>query len=362
MHPVLERTDRLAMYLSTWALAGAGAAALFQRDGHVPWPAALALTVPHVMVFGFVSLSTWYVCRSTPLRRTELMTAAFNLAASAVVSAALWTGVGYLWGSALARVTGWGEIQARTQSSSLMVFELGVLLYALSLAINYIVIGIQESRQAERQVLNAQVLAREAELRALRAQLDPHFLFNALNSVSALTTADPAAARRMCVLLSEYLRSSIKLGGQHLIRLDAELALARQYLDIERVRFGTRLSVEYACDPACGGCQVPPLLLQPLVENAVTHGIAHMLDGGTIRIGASSADGMLTITIENPCDADHRCKQTGVGLQNVRRRLDVHFVGRARLDVKDTPDVFAVRLMLPCGDVTPPSRQEESSR
>jgi two-component system sensor histidine kinase AlgZ len=359
MNPVLERTQRLATYLGAWTLAGAGVAVLFQRDGQVPWGAALALTVPHAVVFGFISLSTWYVCRSTPLRRTELLTATFNLAAAAVVSAALWVGAGYLWAMALARVMGWGDLQTRIQANALILFELGLLLYALSLAISYVVIGVQESRQAERQVLNAQVLAREAELRALRAQLDPHFLFNALNSVSALTTADPPSARRMCVLLSDYLRSSIKLGGQNLVPLADELALARQYLGIEQVRFGARLSVEWACDTACGQCEIPPLLLQPLVENAVTHGIAHLLDGGTIRLGAAVSDALLTITIENPCDADDRRKQTGVGLQNVRRRLDAHFGSRARLEIRDMPDQFAVRLLLPCVGPAPAPPQEE---
>jgi hypothetical protein len=349
MNPVLERTDRLAFFLSGWALGGVVLAGIFRREGAIGWGPALALTVPLAVIFGFISMSTWYVCRTTPLRRTELLPAAFNLAAAGVLSAAFWYGVGRAWTLVLVRGAGWAELEPRYRADGVLVFELGLLLYALSLAVNYIVIGVQESREAERQILHTQVLAREAELRALRAQIDPHFLFNALNSVSALTTVDPPAARRMCVLLSDYLRGSVRLGGRDLIPLADEVAMTRQYLDIEHTRFGPRLVIELAIDEPAAGCLVPPLLLQPLVENAVTHGIAHLVEGGTIRIAASRVDGVLVLTIENPCDPDRRrTPQTGFGLQNVRKRLDAHFGHRARIEMKDTPDRFAVRLLVPC--------------
>jgi hypothetical protein len=362
MHPVLERSDRLAAYLGAWAVGGALLAGIFRRGDDVTWMAALALTVPHATVFGFVSLSTWYVCRTTPLRRTQILTTVLNLAAAAVVSVAFWFGFGMAWTAVLARVAGWAGLAAQYRADGLVVVELGLLLYALSIAINYIAIGIHESRAAERQVLQAQVLAREAELRALRAQIDPHFLFNALNSVNALITTDPAGARRMCVMLSDYLRASSRLGGQDLIRLADEVALAIQYLDIEKIRFGSRLSVEADWDRALGECHVPPLMLQPLVENAVTHGIANLLDGGTIRLAVTAAGGLLTIVIENPRDAGVRKPQTGFGLQNVRKRLDAHFGTRARLDVKDTGDRFLVRVVVPCeGPAGAPAKEATRS-
>ena len=179
MNPILERSERLALYLLTWAAFGAALGRFFQREGAIGWAAALALTVPHAVVFGFIGLSAWYVCRTTPLRRTELLSAAFNLSTAAVLSAALWFGIGRAWTALLARTAGWTSLDQRYRADGFLVFELGLLLYALCVAISYIVIGIQEARAAERQVLEAQVLAREAELRALRAQVDPHFLLNA---------------------------------------------------------------------------------------------------------------------------------------------------------------------------------------
>ena len=161
-----------------------------------------------------------------------------------------------------------------------LLFGAGVLLYLLALAVSYVFVVFEASQDAQRRGLQGQVLAREAELRSLRAQIDPHFLFNSLHSISALTTADPPSARRMCLLLGDFLRQTLALGGADRITLSREVALIEKFLAIERVRFGDRLTVALDAGNA-GDCLVPPLLLQPLVENAVTHGIAHLLDGGT---------------------------------------------------------------------------------
>src|SRR5262249_40432912 len=152
------------------------------------------------------------------------------------------------------------------------------------LTVHYLLLAFEFARQAERRQLQLEVLSRDAELRALRAQLDPHFLYNSLNSISALTAVDPAGARRMCVLLADFLRGTLAMSTRDRIPLEDELALTDRFLNIEQVRFGARLQVERQVDDAAARCRVPPLFLQPLVENAVTHGIAGLIDGGVIRL------------------------------------------------------------------------------
>src|SRR5207249_3027362 len=175
------------------------------------------------------------------------------------------------------------------------VFAIGVLLFLLALAVHYVLIAFETTRQAERRQLELEILTRDAELRALRAQLDPHFLYNSLNSISALTAADPAGARRMCLLLGEFLRNTLSLSEQERIPLAEELALADRFLSIEQVRFGSRLQIRRQIDDRAAGCRVPPLLLQPLLENAVTHGIAGLLEGGVIHLGVSRDNGNCSI-------------------------------------------------------------------
>jgi LytS/YehU family sensor histidine kinase len=208
---------------------------------------------------------------------------------------------------------------------------------------------LEASRRSETRALELQVQAREAELRALRAQIDPHFLFNSLNSISALVMADPAAARRMCLLLADFFRGCLKLGSEESIPLIEELKLAERYLEIEKVRLGSRLTVRREVDPECENCLVPPLIIQPLVENAVLHGVAPMLDGGTVRIEARRNGAFLNIVLENPFEPEGARKNgAGLGLRNVKMRLANRFDGNARLDVEQTDARFRVELQLPC--------------
>ena len=178
-------------------------------------------------------------------------------------------------------------------------------------------------------------LTREAELRALRAQIDPHFLYNSLNSISALTGSDAAGARRMCLLLGEFLRKTLDVSARQRIPLGRGAgARPNGILNIEQVRFGARLRVEQRVDEDAAACLVPPLVLQPLVENAVTHGIARMLDGGADparRLADRTA--VWRSSIENPCDSDSAgatARLGGMGLDNVRNRLDAMFGRDAR--------------------------------
>ena len=190
--------------------------------------------------------------------------------------------------------------------------------------------------------------AREAELRALRAQLNPHFLFNSLNSINALVGTDPEAARRMCEGLGDFLRRTLALGSRDAVTLGEELALVERYLGIEQVRFGERLRVERAVDPDAATCRVPPLLLQPLVENAIKHGIQDVVEGGAIRIEARCENGLLRVVVENPVDADAPIRRgEGVGLENVRRRLAVFGAREAHLATNRKGDRFRVTLTLP---------------
>jgi LytS/YehU family sensor histidine kinase len=224
----------------------------------------------------------------------------------------------------------------------------GVGLYLLSVAIHYLVITFEQSKETERRTLELKILAQSAELRALRAQINPHFLFNSLNSISALTTKDPAAARSMTLLLADFLRQTLKFGTDDLIALHEEIALCRKFIDIEQVRYGTRLQLKEMIADQARNCLIPPLLLQPLIENAVIHGIAHLINGGIILVEADAHADRLRIHIENPCDPERpRGKKGGVGLDNVRRRLQTLSDTEARLDVSEHNSTFVADLSMP---------------
>jgi LytS/YehU family sensor histidine kinase len=229
----------------------------------------------------------------------------------------------------------------------LLIFAgaIGILLAILG---HYLIGAFQRSLIAERRALEMQVLAREAELKSLRAQLDPHFLFNSLNSVAALIGTDTAAARQMCFLMAQFFRKSLTLARERSIPLSEELALIETFLAIERVRFGERLRTRFEVAEDVRDVPVPPLVLQPLVENAVHHGVAHLLEGGEVCVAARRREGLVEIVVENPCDPDRPpSRSTGVGLNNVRSRIETLAGNRASVDVEARDTSFRVSILLP---------------
>jgi len=347
VHPLLAGRRRIVLYLGVWAGIGVVLGALLVLAAPRPVSDAAIFVGPLTLIYAFACLSAWWVCRSHPLGSAQPFRLGGVLAGAALQTSAVWTVVAAGW-AALLRTRGIGAESGRMTRDLALVFVAGVVLYAQSLAAHYMVLAFESARAAERRLLESQVAAREAELKALRAQLNPHFLFNSLNSISALVGSDPESARRMCQLLGDFLRSSLALGARARVPLGEELALAERYLAIERVRFGPRLTVERASEPAVERCLVPPLLVQPLVENAVKHGVAGRVEGGTVRIAARRRGGYVEVTVENPFDPEAPVRGgAGLGLDNVRRRLETLDPQSAGLDISRDEDRFRVTLRLP---------------
>ncbi len=339
MHPLLVRSRRLVVYLLAWIPIVALLAYIAWAAGGLSWKDAAEVLAPACGVFAFVCLSPWYVCRTRPLRPSNFASLAFAHAAAAGAAGLILAGAAWLSAYLLA-----------TPVPRLPVlFGMGVLLYLVSVGLHYAALAAAASSEAEKHAAEARMLAREAELQALRIQINPHFLFNSLHSISSLTTSDGARAREMCIRLADFLRSSLGLGKRDSIPLREELALARSYLEIERIRFGERLQVDQQIGDACLDCMVPALLLQPLVENAVKHGIAGLLEGGSIRLEAGRDGPDVCITIENAFDPEGASRRSmGIGLQHVRRRLEVRYGSDAAVETGPHGGIYRVVLRFPC--------------
>jgi len=226
------------------------------------------------------------------------------------------------------------------------------LMFVVMSVIHYAIAAGDAQQAATTRAREADITAREAELRALRAQVDPHFLFNCLHSISALIGTDQGRAREMCIELADFFRESLRAGRQPRITLAEEAELIERYLDIERLRFGDRLNTTVAVAAGAGRALVPPLLLQPLAENAVRHGVATLVNGGDITIAATRSGDRIEITVENDFDADGRRDGTGVGLANVRARLESSYPGRASLRVRASESRFRADVSLPAEETT----------
>lgn len=334
----LERV-RVGLYAVAVVSATAlvSSAFVLTRQG-VDAQTAVAAAVPPSLLFGIIGLASRFACRALPLRDTGFS----RLAVAHVGAAAAASG---LWVLAWQR---WLALIGHTAADMTIIFGIGALLYGAMVAVHYLVLEVEASRRAEEAALRYQLLAREAELKAFKAQIDPHFLFNSLNAVAALCGSRPGDAREMTQRLADFFRQTLRLGALERITLAQEIELASRYLAIEKVRFGDRLAVNIDVDSAAAATQVPPLLLQPLIENAVRHGIASTVEGGVVDVRARVDDGMLRIRVENPADPDRTtARGEGIGIQNARGRLAAISGGRAALRTSEDAGTYRVEIEMP---------------
>ncbi len=209
----------------------------------------------------------------------------------------------------------------------------------------YYVVHARRRRDALQ--LEMAAAARDAQLQALRAQINPHFLFNCLNSLRHLIGAQPERAQAMVTNLAGLLRYSLNSDRRDLVPLGEELQIVDEYLELERVRFDDRLRVERAIEPAALDVRVPPMLVQSLVDNAIKHGIADRIEGGTVRIEAKTGNGGVIVTVSNSGSLKPPAADAGFGLDNARERLRLLFGGAATLALTDAGGVTTAAVQIP---------------
>lgn len=209
--------------------------------------------------------------------------------------------------------------------------------------------NMEEQKDREQKRNEAEQLVKEAELVKLRQQLQPHFLFNSLNSISALAGSKPDEARKMIQQLSDFLRGTLRKDEQRTVPVEEELDHLRLYLDIEKVRFGHRMQVEIEFSDAALALQIPPLLLQPIVENAIKFGLYGTIGEITVEIKGRVENGLLLVEVKNPFDQEtqNTGKGTGFGLSSVQRRLFLLYGRNDLIATEKTTEQFITRLKIP---------------
>ncbi len=230
-------------------------------------------------------------------------------------------------------------------------YLIGFLCTVCAALLSVINFNIQDTKENDSRRETAEKLAKEAELYRLRQQLQPHFLFNSLNSISALAGSQPERARNMIQQLSDFLRGTIKKEDSQRVSLEDELNHLRLYLEIEKVRFGHRLNTEINCEEECFKLRLPPMLLQPVVENAIKFGLYDTIGEIVIRISARCTNRELQIDIENPFDPDTSLRHgTGFGLSSLQRRLYLLYARNDLLSTSAKDNTFKTSIKIPQND------------
>lgn len=235
------------------------------------------------------------------------------------------------------------------QQSSTVRFGFAFLMIGCMSTISLLWYTQKDQQRTDAQQKEIQQLAKDAELFKLRQQLQPHFLFNSLNSISALTATQPEKARHMIQQLSDFLRGTLKKDDQHKNSLKEELQYLELYLDIEKVRFGHRLNTEISVEENIQQMELPSLILQPVVENAIKFGLYDTIGEVTISITAKRVDETLVVTVQNPFDAEtaQPLQGTGFGLASIKRRLFLLFARQDLLQTKTENEHFITTIIIP---------------
>jgi len=346
IHPFFESRNNQLYYIIAWLfIAILHVGAVFYISGQEFQLALVDSLVFNTLLF-FISLSLWYLVRFSSLREKGVFNFIFYHFSSLVVTITIWLSGGYFLLNMLMAIQ--PDYLNFLNSSMPWRVVSGILTYCVVILIYYLVIYYLDLQEKLHKEAELHGLVKEAEINVLKSQINPHFLFNSLNSISSLTITKPEKAREMVVKLSEFLRYSLDQDMKETNSLDAELKNIALYLDIEKVRFGARLIYENSIDPLALKAHIPNLLLQPIYENAIKHGVYESIEPILIKTEARKIGSELEVCISNDFDPKaHVRKGKGIGLKNIQERLILIYERDDLLSVKKLLNKFEVRIKIP---------------
>ena len=222
------------------------------------------------------------------------------------------------------------------------------VLFSFWLSFYYAYLFIEKSRTQEIKSLKFKASRNEIELKNLREQINPHFLFNSLNSIKALVEIDKDEAKVAITKLSNLLRKSIQLGRHKLITIKEELEIVETYIDLEKIRFEERIQATIQVSQDTYDCSIPPLMIQTLAENAIKHGLSKSIDGGVLEIIINKKGDILTILIQNTGNLDKIGESEGIGIYNTKKRLDILFGKKAKFNMSQQDNLVCVEIQIVC--------------
>lgn len=296
--------------------------------------------------FAILALGIWYPVRFINLRNTSTSDIILNHLGAAAISVIIWYVISY---SALSYIfRSHKDYIIFLNGSAPWRFAVGLFYYIITIFIYYLYISFRNMEEKIAQEAELKGLIRETELNLLKSQINPHFLFNSLNSISSLTITNPEKAQEMIIKLSDFLRYSIGQKEKQLVSLQDELHNINLYLDIEKTRFGEKLNFDIDVPEGCRTKLLPNMILQPLIENAIKHGVYESTEPINIRVSCEDEGDSMKVTIRNNFDPEFRRKKgTGMGLKNIQNRLKIIYQADYLMKIFRDDSIFNVSISFP---------------
>ncbi len=348
IHAVFNSARSLLFYSIPWILVIIFHSMLLYFNFHFHPLQALTDGVVFNLVFAIMGTGIWYVVQYNNIHEKGAYNLFINHISIAVIFILCW----YAFSTIILRSIFMNDAAYISFLNASFTWRIafGSIIYLALLLIFYSFNFYDSLKEKELQQARMENYLREAELRSLKSQLNPHFIFNSLNSINALTVVAPEKAREMVVKLSEFLRYTLKREGElEKATLAEELENARRYLDIEKVRFGKNLIYQENIKDHCMSRLVPNFMLQPLLENAIKHGVYDSLEPVVIQLTCDTGEDYLSIALANTLDPDKGKpdKGEGIGLKNIRNRLKLIYGNEQLMKINKDNTQFIVNITIP---------------
>ncbi len=345
-NPLLDRHKHIFTYLMVWVLIAGIHFILIFSFYDVPFLISVVDSLVFNILYALLAIIIWYPVRYNNPEGKITFKILISYLAIGSFFIPVWLFLGYM---VIKQILAGSEVYFRFLNESFVArIATGLLYYGVTILVYHLFIYSQALEEKRLNETKLNLLVRESELNVLRSQLNPHFLFNSLNSISSLTISDPDTARDMIIKLSEFLRYALKYGQRDRTFFSEELKNIGLYLDIEKIRFGKRLEFEENINEGCMKAMIPNMILQPLIENAIKHGVYESTETITISLTCKPVNEGVKVILRNNFDPSvTRRKGTGTGLKNVGERLMLIYNNNNLLTVRNEENIFEVSLLIP---------------
>ncbi len=342
-HPLTNNYRLLGFYALFWATISIINIVLQVLWNNVPFVYSLLDSGTNYVLYPLLGSSIWYSIRyNSPDEVSVGRLIIFHLIAASILCA-IWVYISYAIYQPFIR-----DNNTYLKDGLPSKIFLGYVMYAIYLVFFYAVNYYQSLKEKIKKESEYKALIREAELQALKSQINPHFLFNSLNSISSLTVSNPEKAQEMVINLSTFMRYSLMHNEKEMVSFSRELENIKLYLSIEKVRFGKKLNAEFEIDAQCMEAEIPNMILQPIFENAIKYGVYETTDQVTIKTTCNCEGNFLKIIIVNDYDSSTiKRRGEGIGLRNIRKRMEIIYNSPDLMKVTDNKTNFEVQLIIP---------------
>jgi len=345
LNPILKSPKSILLYLLFVLAIAVLYINLISLEGNASFTIRLVDGIAFNLLIAALGLSFWYSSVYLSIENNQITKIILTHFGGGILISIVWLALGYFAVISIINDTDmFGDFFIKTIKSR---FIIGILYYFLLTAFYYVVIYYSEFQERTVKETELKNLVTEAELRSLKFQINPHFIFNSLNSMSALTEIDPKKAKQMIIKLADFLRYTLANNDRQQNTLNEELKNIKLYLDIEKIRFDDKFIYVEELHEECGKTEIPSMILQPLFENAIKHAVYETLDAVTIKLTCARQDDFLKITLCNNFEGESHKKGAGVGLKNIKDRLSLIYQQDNLMEIKKESGKFIVNIFIP---------------